>query len=97
MGWNIENKEKLVISEDENNAHALKHLLDEMGKEDAGGRNRKPAKFKNKYVGDESDEDDDYLSVMTPRNMGTVFHRFDFSCFLSRQLKKVGQRRIIVF
>jgi hypothetical protein len=62
MGWNIDHEEKLVISDDENHARALKHLLDAMGKEDAGRPNRNSAKFKNKYVGDVSNEDDDGLS-----------------------------------
>ena len=60
MGWNIDDKEKLVISKDnDNNALALKHLLDAMGKEDAL---RGPNKPKNEDVGDASDEDDDGLS-----------------------------------
>ena len=58
MGFKIENnEEKLVISEDENIAD-VKHLLNQMGKEDGKRKQKKMAKGEKEFIGDESDDDD---------------------------------------
>jgi hypothetical protein len=58
MGFKIENNEKkLVISEDEN-VGDVKHLLNQMGKEDGKRKQKKIAKGEKEFIGDESDDDD---------------------------------------